>query len=97
MYGELYLVLVRCVCVCLLCVFVCVSALCVSAINVCTCMRVSFGSRFRCTFHSSSSAFNYLQEEARERERGWERGVGEGGIDRAAAARHLIRVNAIVC
>lgn len=64
-----------------------------SAINVCTCMRVSFGSRFRCTFHSSSSAFNYLQEE----ERGRERGVGEGGIDRAAAARHLIRVNAIVC
>lgn len=68
-----------------------------SAINVCTCMRVSFGSRFRCTFHSSSSAFNYLQEEE-EREKLREReGVGEGGIDRAAAARHLIRVNAIVC
>lgn len=70
------------------------SALCLSAINVCTCMRVSFGSRFRCTFHSSSSAFNYLQEEEGVRER---EGVGEGGIDRAAAARHLIRVNAIVC
>lgn len=70
--------------------------MCMSAINVCTCMRVSFGSRFRCTFHSSSSAFNYLQEVERERE-GRAGRKGERCIDRAAAARHLIRVNAIVC
>lgn len=63
--------------------------MCVSAINVCTCMRVSFGSRFRCTFHSSSSAFNYLQEGARLRE------SERGGRRRRERERQLLLLQGI--